>query len=444
MTTTKSIKATENQTFVDLSIKYTGTADNAFLIASLNNMSVSDYLVAGMDIMVPITETNAVIKAEAISQNIEPTPAGVLSALVKHINTIATKNQLGHVRGGGNVKIDAEGRMWVELLSDNLDWDDITNKPALFSPSAHSQDWSTILHKPESFPPSQHTHLDLTSPFELGLGEGSIKAKDNIGSADGESAFGVGLLSMANGDHSLALGYKNKSNANFSVAVGAENEANGFSSTAMGTANRAHDYCEFVIGRFSKESQGDSSAFQKDNKAFVIGIGTDEDNRSNAAEIDCSGNALFAGGLRNGFNSTSYNNFMRSMSYNSAMGQTGECIVYANNVRSDITELFLSEKAERLTFPPNKLISAKIKVMGASSDSSAFLICFCDVDFNVCDDGSLNIIFSNYDYRINDLNAKVLIGSPYHDYFAIVTDLNSEPANYIAEIKWIELNTALN
>lgn len=44
------------------------------------------------------------------------------------------------------------------LQTSTVDWNDITNIPAMFTPSPHNHDWNDILNIPATFPPSAHNH----------------------------------------------------------------------------------------------------------------------------------------------------------------------------------------------------------------------------------------------------------------------------------------------
>lgn len=49
----QTIIALDNQTILDISIRYFGTADAAFEIATLNKLSITDDLVPGQKILLP-------------------------------------------------------------------------------------------------------------------------------------------------------------------------------------------------------------------------------------------------------------------------------------------------------------------------------------------------------------------------------------------------------
>lgn len=93
-----------------------------------------------------------------IGQNLSITADGVLNGNPAY--THPTGNGYSHLPVNGAtgqfIKYASAGNgQWSQIT-----WNDITEKPSTFSPSAHTQDWSTITGKPSSFPPSVHTHDD--------------------------------------------------------------------------------------------------------------------------------------------------------------------------------------------------------------------------------------------------------------------------------------------
>jgi hypothetical protein len=160
-----------NQSLVDLAIEYLGDASAAPDIALLNGISLTDVLEPGTSLLLPEAKATT---SEALPVAAPVTEASLLQLLTAH-TAIMGGAVAGHVRNGGDVRIDPTGRMWVALLSDHADWANIdnkpltfppslhthawsgiTDKPLLFPPSAHNQDWSTIDNKPATFPPSAH------------------------------------------------------------------------------------------------------------------------------------------------------------------------------------------------------------------------------------------------------------------------------------------------
>ena len=93
-----------------------------------------------------------------IGQNLSITADGVLNGNPAY--THPTGNGYSHLPVNGAtgqfIKYASAGNgQWSQIT-----WNDITEKPSTFPPSAHTQDWSTITGKPSSFPPSVHTHDD--------------------------------------------------------------------------------------------------------------------------------------------------------------------------------------------------------------------------------------------------------------------------------------------
>lgn len=419
-----------NQSLIDIAIEALGSAELALDIALLNGISLTDVLEPGTSLLLPdakpATSTSTVPVVATVTE------ASLLQLLTAH-SAIMGGAVAGHVRNGGDVKIDNEGRMWVELLSDNPDWDSIDNKPL-------------------SFPPAAHTHQNLVSPFESGIGPLSIMAMGHEGYANGDKSLTIGFESEANGEGAIAIGYQNVVNALGAVAIGSSNllQAGAQNSTAFGSnniaigigsmvwgyANTSHDLGQTTFGVWSKTSEGDPFVFNNKNSALVIGNGIDEGNRSNAFDVDFNGNTYMAGNLRNGMGAKSYNNFMKSMCYNSANGQTGKCLLYANNVQGDLTELYLDEENGLLKFPKGRVVSAKIKVIGVGITGMTG-IANINISFIVDQHQTVKMIESTKEYILNDLAMDITV-CDNHSNFSIFTNKGIETANYIALVEWLE------
>ena len=126
-----------------------------------------------------------------IGQNLSITADGVLNGNPAY--THPTGNGYSHLPVNGAtgqfIKYASAGNgQWSQIT-----WNDITEKPSTFPPSAHTQDWSTITGKPSSFTPSSHTHTknqitdfpsSLKNPTSL-----TIQANGaTLGSYDGSAA----------------------------------------------------------------------------------------------------------------------------------------------------------------------------------------------------------------------------------------------------------------
>ena len=109
--------------------------------------------------------------------------------------------------------------------------------------------------------------------FSLASGSGShVEGKDNLALAD----------------YSHAEGYSTTASGDYSHAEGFGTTASGSSSHAEGAGTKASSENQHVQGKFNIE---DSSGTYAD----IIGNGTSSSKRSNAATVDWSGNAWYAG-----------------------------------------------------------------------------------------------------------------------------------------------------
>lgn len=88
------------------------------------------------------------------------------------------------------------------------------------------------------------------------------------------------------GDFGFAVNYLTQANGYASFAAGNRTQVTGGSSAAFGGGTRATGNYQLVMGKWNSP---DSS------KLFIIGNGTDDNNRSNALTVDGSGNVVAAG-----------------------------------------------------------------------------------------------------------------------------------------------------
>ncbi len=109
----RTILAVDADNFTDIAIRYTQNAENAFLLAELNGMNVDDIIPSGTVIMLPAeSETPSTIATKQITE-VEPTPAALLELIKQHSGTVASTQQLGHVRSGSQIRVNADGTMEV-------------------------------------------------------------------------------------------------------------------------------------------------------------------------------------------------------------------------------------------------------------------------------------------------------------------------------------------
>ena len=98
---------------------------------------------------------------------------------------------------------------------------------------------------------------------------------------------------------SLGTGIESDTNTAYgfsSIALGRFTEASGTISTAMGFYTTAEDYCTTAIGLYNKTKDSPNPlSFSPQNTLFVIGNGTDNNNRSNAFEVLFDGTTTIYG-----------------------------------------------------------------------------------------------------------------------------------------------------
>ncbi|MFK7906281.1 MAG: tail fiber domain-containing protein [Chitinophagales bacterium] len=154
---------------------------------------------------------------------------------------------------------------------------------------------------------------------EKGNGEAQYWDYANIGQystalgynnlAFGKGSVALGYNSIAEEPYSFAVGYNSNASDYHAIAIGTEAKASGYGATAIGTANRSRgDYSatlgrgniarsihEIVVGAYCEEYEpGDSTfSFIGTDRAFVVGNGYDEDERSNALTVLKNGNSGF-------------------------------------------------------------------------------------------------------------------------------------------------------
>ncbi len=154
------------------------------------------------------------------------------------------------------------------------------------------------------------------SPFAPGGGRESAvlinSSHPNTASGAGAVAFGAG--SVASGTSSIAAGTYSGSQATVAsgldaLAVGRATTASGNNSQAFGQKTIAEGNMSTAIGNYT-HARGDYSLaagkynVAESDKAVVIGNGTADNARSNAATLDWDGNAVLSGKLTVGADPT--------------------------------------------------------------------------------------------------------------------------------------------
>ena len=153
---------------------------------------------------------------------------------------------------------------------------------------------------------SMGSETKASGDFSTAAGKGS--------NASGERSTAIGNWPLAAGPYSTALGYYTKSNGisstafgdstiangNWSTVTGAYTTASGDFSTAMGFYTTASDYNSLVVGRYNllgSTVTNSSTGYSTENTAFIIGNGTNENNRSDALTVLYDGTTNVAGSV---------------------------------------------------------------------------------------------------------------------------------------------------
>ncbi len=191
-----------------------------------------------------------------------------------------------------------------------------------------------------------------TAPGAMTIGTNNIASAQNaiaIGSkvntgdpntASGTAATAIGVSNTASGNGAVAIGYRCESTKIGSAAIGYQTHATGNAAVALGSGSTASGTAAVAAGNGSTASGGSAFAANRDTKAeaaaasafgygtdatgarslvagsynepdtnevdtthgagarkyaVIIGNGTADDARSNAATLDWDGNAVFAG-----------------------------------------------------------------------------------------------------------------------------------------------------
>ena len=220
----------------------------------------------------------------------------------------------------GNVTAPAfigDGSQLTNLPTPTVDYGDITNIPLSYNANGTGiQSSNSIASGLKSFAGGNGTEASGNSSTAMGyyttamglnttaIGAGTTASGDAstaIGIntfASGDYSTAIGMWTRASGLHSTAMGYQTEASGNWSAAMVYNTTASGDISTAMGGYTQAKDYASTTIGHYNKiDETPNPSEFSLLNTAFVIGNGTDDDNRSNAVEVLFDGTTTIAGDL---------------------------------------------------------------------------------------------------------------------------------------------------
>lgn len=131
--------------------------------------------------------------------------------------------------------------------------------------------------------------------FSFGLDNDAIGTYAFVGGnnsgASGDRSFAFGNNIFARGDYSYAFGRSSTSNiADYAFAFGEYSNSNAANSVTIGTYLNAESYAETVFGLYNTNySETSSTAFDVNDRLFVLGNGTSPSARSNALTVYKSG-----------------------------------------------------------------------------------------------------------------------------------------------------------
>ena len=147
------------------------------------------------------------------------------------------------------------------------------------------------------------TKMDANDPVGTGSFSMNRKAGTVVGvnshaegsstTASGSYSHAEGYITTASGSNSHAEGYSTTASGGYSHAEGYRTKASGGSSHAEGNDTTASGDYSHVQGKYNIEDTSDTYA-------DIIGNGTSNTARSNAATVDWTGNAWFAGDVYTG------------------------------------------------------------------------------------------------------------------------------------------------
>lgn len=133
--------------------------------------------------------------------------------------------------------------------------------------------------------------------------------------AEGLNTKAYGGASHSEGDSSESTGYASHSEGGYTLASGSNSHAEGWQTQALGTGAHsanvgtiANAYGQTAIGKFNIKDDTTvkytTGEYGEGKYAVIVGNGSEDSKRSNAATLDWEGNAVVAGKITVGSNPT--------------------------------------------------------------------------------------------------------------------------------------------
>lgn len=121
--------------------------------------------------------------------------------------------------------------------------------------------------------------------------------------ASAESAHAEGVGTEASGVGAHAEGNQSVASGAYSHAEGSNTEASATASHASGAGTIAQGIYQTVVGVYNT-AEGDGSSSGGNHLLFIVGNGTDDNNRSNALAVDWAGDVVASGDITDGAGNT--------------------------------------------------------------------------------------------------------------------------------------------
>lgn len=209
-----------------------------------------------------------------------PTPRAAATSF-PNPSALKTTGPNGVVLGGTY----EEGGIPAEGAGTRLMW--YPGKAALRAGEVTGTQWDDASVGPFSFAAGFNSTASGWNSTAMGISTSAI--------GRGSTALGEGTT--ANGQHATALGYLSTAGYNYSTAMGYVTTAAGRMSTAMGQETTAQSFAEVAIGSYNAlvaEGSFNPSSWSVNDRLFVIGIGTSDEDRKNGLVLDKLGSLTIA------------------------------------------------------------------------------------------------------------------------------------------------------
>ncbi len=197
--------------------------------------------------------------------------------------------------GEGNIPIEGDGvrMMWyprkaafrVGRQSFSTAWDDANIGFNSFASGLNNRASGSASTALGAFTTALGESSTAMGNSTMASGESSTATGFNT-TASGYASTAMGSNNTASGASSTAMGFATSASGTGSTSMGLNTTASGYASTAMGVLTMAPSYAETVIGSFNTlYTPASATTMNENDRLFVVGNGTEFNNRSNALVI---------------------------------------------------------------------------------------------------------------------------------------------------------------